>query len=111
MDNEVGTIAVSAVETNNQTIETSEAVVSTKPVNNWDKPVFRSILSGPDGTGSTARSGILITILAAVIWVTYCIIRNHVIPELTGLTLYETSIITVLYAPNKISEVLTNIKK
>lgn len=93
-----------------------DVVKPTQPANtliadNWSRPFFRSILSGPDGSGSSSRIGILLTIFAALGWISICVWKTHTIPDLSGLTLYETSIITALYAPNKVSEVLAKIKK
>ena len=95
MDN----VTVASVETTNTT------AINMPPVNNWSEPFLRTVFSAADGTGSAARVGIMTVIFAAIVWVSWCVARNHSIPDLTGLTLYETSIITVLYAPNKISDV------
>lgn len=81
-----------------------EQIVTIKP------SMFQSMLSGASGETSSARVGTLIVILSATVWVSLCVFRTHVIPDLSSLTFYVTSVIGVLYGTNKIAETVQAIK-
>lgn len=76
-----------------------------------DQPSFlRSVLSGPNGLGSTARLCTLIVVLFAHLWVSYLVVIERGIPNLTGLTFWVTTLIGALYGTNKIAAVLSTKK-
>jgi len=96
--------------TANSTVTTT--TTTSAPINNWGRPFFRSIFCETDGTGSTARTGSLMALSAALGWVTYCVFKTHgILPEFTSLTMFVVSIIAVLYGPAKAADVLNNINK
>jgi hypothetical protein len=64
---------------------------------------LKSAFSEVDGTGSASRLLALLSILANMVWVTYLVIRNHVMPDLTGSAMYVGASFTG-YAANKVSD-------
>jgi len=76
-------------------------------INNWDKRFWRSVVSVPNGTGSTSKVATL-----SIVWITlgiliYLIAITHGIPDHIMLLSYFSSLlICVIYSPAKIIELL-----
>lgn len=74
--------------------------------NNWDKPFWRSVLSGDNGTGSTSRLSTLISVIIAWLIVLYLVVRDNKIPaELMTLGIFTAMIVTTVYSPAKIASI------
>ena len=71
---------------------------------------LRSVLSGPDGAGSTARVSTLLIVLFSLGWITYLVERLHSIPDLTGLTEFIVAVTGSLYGVNKITAAVVQSK-
>ena len=82
----------------------------TQPITPAKQSLLKSIISGANGNASTARVATLIVISSATYWVTYCVLKTHAIPDLSGLALYVTSVVGVLYGSKKEAETLAAIK-
>jgi hypothetical protein len=52
----------------------------------WDKPLGRSIISGPNGNGSSSRTGVLMIVAASIAWVSYYLVVHKALPDFTSLT-------------------------
>jgi len=91
--------------------DTGNVVPTSTTVTNWDQPLIKGVLSNADGTGSASRVGTLLVIIAAIVWVSYIVFRNNSIPDLTGLALYETSIIGILYGVGRAADVFIRNKQ
>jgi hypothetical protein len=65
-----------------------------------------SVFSEVDGSGSASRFLAGTTVLATLFWITYVVIRTHVIPDLTAPALFISSAFTG-YAVNKTTGVFT----
>jgi hypothetical protein len=69
---------------------------------NWDKKFWRGVFSETDGTPSFSRIATAVLVAFAIGWVTALILRNHAMPDVSGLAL----LIGTLYGVNKISNAL-----
>ena len=69
-------------------------------------PFLRSILSEPNGSGSTARLCVLLVVIFALLWVTYLVCLKREIPALEGLTVWVVGTTTSLYGVNKLAKAL-----
>lgn len=47
-------------------------------------PPIREVLSEPDGTGSYSRVSGMMIVIATICWVTYLVLRNHLLPDMAG---------------------------
>jgi|HubBroStandDraft_1064217.scaffolds.fasta_scaffold741079_1 hypothetical protein len=65
---------------------------------------LKSTFSEPDGTGSASRVLALLSILSNIVWVSYIILRTHIMPDLSGSAMYIGASFSG-YAANKISGV------
>ncbi len=63
---------------------------------------LKSTLSEPDGTGSASRVLALIAILSNIVWVSFIVIRTHMLPDLSGSAMYIGASFSG-YAANKFS--------
>jgi hypothetical protein len=63
---------------------------------------LKSVFSESDGSGSFARVASGTALVASIAWVTHIVMKTHVIPPLTDLTIFNTSI----YGINKIPTIL-----
>ncbi len=102
MDDQTRTVSDQTVE--NHTIENQ---VTPNLSTNW----VRSTLSGTNGMMSTARLCVVLVVCAAIGWVTYLVCKNNALPDLTSLTIFVGSVITSVYTPNKITEIVKSLKK
>lgn len=66
---------------------------------------LKSVFAESDGTGSWARVGSFIALLASLAWVSIVVHTSHAIPDLTGVCLFITS----LYGVNKLHDGLTTV--
>ncbi len=76
-----------------------------------NKTFIRSTFSEENGNGSTARVCIFMVITFSLSWVSYIVFKTGVLPELGGLALFDGSLISALYFPNKAASVWKNLKK
>lgn len=84
--------------------------VSSSATTHWDKPLIRSIVSGPTGAGSTSRLGILMIVTSSILWISYYLVVHKALPDFTSLTMWDTTMIGILYGPAKFTEMMTNLK-
>lgn len=75
---------------------------------NWDKGFWRGILRESDGTPSYSRVGSLLLLLGTLGWVTYCVLKNHIIPDLVGPGGFFTGGTLSLYGVNKGAAMVKN---
>lgn len=66
---------------------------------------FREVLSD-DGVGSFGRTGSMISLLAAIGWVTFLVIKTHMIPSLEG----PIAFLSAPYLITKASSTITGLK-
>ena len=66
---------------------------------------IKSTFSEPDGTGSASRVLGGAVVASTIVWVSYLVIRTHVLPDLTSAALFVGSGFSG-YGMNKLSGVL-----
>lgn len=72
-----------------------------------EQSFVRSVLSEPDGTGSAARVCTVLSVLAAIGWVTFLVVRNHAIPDLTNVATWLAITTGSTYGLNKVATALS----
>lgn len=66
------------------------------------KHFIKSVLSESDGTGSWSRVSCAIQLVAVIVWVSYLVVKTHVLPDLGSATIFCTA----AYLGNKASGML-----
>lgn len=69
---------------------------------------LKTVLS-EDGQGSYSRFAGFMIVLATLVWVTYLVIKNKVMPDLTGPTAFITVSSGSHYLTNKASSIISSI--
>lgn len=64
---------------------------------------LKCVLSGPRGTGSTARVCVFLLTVLPLLWVTYLVLRTKAMPELGNVSGFIVVTTTPLYGLNKIT--------
>lgn len=86
--------------------EVTESSPHHHPINNWDKPFWRSVSSSEYGTGSTSRISTLAIIATTLSVVIYLVIKNGDIPShLIELGMFSALLITAVYSPAKLASI------
>lgn len=100
----------SSIAINEESDTNSDGVEVFNPnISNWDKNLWRSVISVQNGTGSVSKVATL-----SIVWVTlgvlvYLIAITHGIPDhLMLLSYFSSLMICVIYSPAKIIELLQN---
>jgi CRISPR/Cas system endoribonuclease Cas6 (RAMP superfamily) len=76
---------------------------------NFDKPFWKTVFREADGTASSARLLTATIIVAALLWVTFLVIKNHVMPDLQPASGFVGGTTLSLYGVNKGGSVLSDI--
>jgi hypothetical protein len=63
---------------------------------------IKSAFSDPDGSGSSSRILAGVCVLALVVWISYLVFKNHMMPDLGGAALFLTASFSG-YAVNQLS--------
>lgn len=66
------------------------------------KQFVKSVFSEPGGGGSWSRVSCAIQLAAVIVWVSYLVVKNHVLPDLGSATIFCTA----AYLGNKASGML-----
>jgi multisubunit Na+/H+ antiporter MnhC subunit len=73
---------------------------------NWDKKFFKGLLREADGTPSSGRFHTLLVVVFSLGWVTYLVIKNNKIPDLTGLAMFDAAAISALFGITKLPQIV-----
>lgn len=68
------------------------------------KSFLREVFSDDDGTGSFSRCAAAFCVLATISWVCFLVYKNHILPDFSGLTLFNSAI----YGINRAHAALTS---
>lgn len=80
-------------------------------MDNWGRPFFRGLLRESDGTPSMSRTGTLIALLSAVLWVSYIVKLHKEIPNLDGPMNWVGGISLSMYGLNQASSAIRALAK
>lgn len=80
-------------------------------MDNWNKPFFKGVLRESDGTPSMARTGTLIALLSAVLWVSYTVKIHREIPNLTEPMNWVGGISLAMYGLNQAGSTVRSFAK
>ena len=75
-------------------------------MDNWNRPFLRSMLSEQDGTVSSARFCIVLVILVSLSWVSWLVVHDKKMPDLSVVATYTTLVCGSLYAINRSAAVI-----
>jgi len=70
-----------------------------------ERPWIYGAISEPDGSASFTRIACSFVIGISTIWITVLVFKNGTLPDLGGVTLFDTGIVGILYGINKGAQV------
>lgn len=70
---------------------------------NWSQNFWKGLLRESDGTPSTSRLGSLVTLIAALVWISYLVFKTHAVPDVSGFEHFVVGVVASLYGVNKVS--------
>lgn len=70
---------------------------------------LKSVFS-EDGQGSYSRCGSAFIVLATIVWITYLVVKNKVMPDLGPPTMFMSVGTGVHYGTNKATDIIDSIK-
>lgn len=68
--------------------------------------IVKEGFSEPNGSGSFGRLGAGAIVFSTLVWVTYVVLKTHVIPDLSGPSLFLSTGTSATYGANKLATAL-----